>query len=1466
MEEKSNVNYLNYYQYNTPENALQFLDAKFRQAQNDGLRMIYDVSKGIGSIFVNKDTEEEWEKFSEELRTRNEQTEFNLAKYKAGNGVVKNFALDFTGMAIRSFGTPFDVATGGLGVGAGITANVGQYIYDEYSLYKRNVFKDFKGEDAVNILASAATTLGFAKLTSNIPKVEGGEFLYKENLKNLNYSETRIDKMSNEQRQILEMLHSYGIYDDNKKIISNIKEVQDTFNKMYDLAPGSPELKDISKRLKELDPYVQLLSKHEEFFNITKKAGETATDRITPKEFFEGFTEVKTNYKDFNKTSLEATANTVLNEIGVNPNEVSNIKVRASTIRTKYASATGLDSYGEVKFERNKYVKNGEEVRTVFEKNGDLYLVKSFIDENPAMNVDNHKVFRLGDVAPMDKLTDGVISEETQALKNIKRMGYTNLIDMKNYNEVLQRRRYDRPQSNYTNSIINDYNNAVSYLDDLSKVYKEESSKNYLKTGKRDTNIEVPYNTIDAVQPIYKNMKMNLEQKMGDDAQELFNSTDGIVKPFGNYLYDYVNEDLKMNNTEFVYRMQSKDFSGENGKFLKTFNTKVNEYLQNRSGSSKEIDVKEAYYLDLMFDKQKTMIGIKNALDDGVDGNFEKINEISKLIGDKVYLTEKEAKAVGLNWDNGKQSIKRKLQFNEKLQDVELKEYSIKENPLEVTKSLWYALESSTQGSKKRGGGSWDYQTTYQVGKRFANNNDYGNFAALFSGNEREIYDIVSEVYSTNAKYSIGLDQLDNIIENLRADSREFNYTVARKNIPGLKTMDQRYRAEAIKQLEGMRSKLNIDGLYKPNFTTDPETLRLNNGAIRRSIKSYMGFKFLGNLNYIREFPVNNLKNIYGARKLGWNVKYGFLKSTVLDPIKVNYDLFAHCKKAKKGLLDTITDPVAKRRVELFLETRVANDPIYNNPKNFNNKVLKTVDTLGKNLAVGQTVSDIHRKVNAEYMSINFLKDIFPNLKEMTTTLKSVLKSNGIGDVELDDIRTRLSGINDKELMDLVWNGKKAANPTDYKIQSLFNQFSDIMGREFQAFQDLKPKGETLKGGIVEDMLYLYKRYSLGALDNFTRNLTTYRDIDGIVRSRFSKLGDSDWTTRLKGTFTGTNIDNVLDFGKAAVGTSLLYTGIRWTHGKLSGSSEDERAEAKFEALFKEKAVVSLAWESVQDFIMDYTGIGIVLGSKTVAGGFMDSTIARFNRALGDTENPLSKPERLLWWFAASFLTPESISRGIDNIKLNKSIPTRITSPSEAENELWNNKYSVLAEIDQLERKLPLEKGFGKIVDWVDFFKKNPEKAYQVTGSPKKADKNAVIAGASAITETIEEYSELTSLEEIFREQDPTIKQKQLEILGLDVDSQLKQMRAIDRRTLNAILSFKGIRDEREIILIMQQLNHADNKKEFLRDMLSDQELPAFRVFSKNLKTNKEQINAKIRRLKGKKGIENYVEFLETLQ
>ena len=1477
MESKEKVNYLNFYQYNTPENTAQFLDAKFRQAQNDGLRMVYDVAKGIGSIFADNNTEKEWETFNEELRRRNEMTEYNLAKYKSGNGAVKNFALDFTGMAVRSFTSPFDFVTGkvniakkSVDIGVGIALNIGQYIYDEYSLNKRNVFNDFQASDLANMGVSALTTTTIGLMGANVPKVEGGEFLYKDN-GNFKYKETFIDKMSEGDRQVFEILNSYGIYDTKKNTLNKVREVLDIFDKIYDLDSGDPRIKTFSKRLSELEPYAKLLSDHPEFISVIQKKDKLGENILSPKEFIDGFKEIKTNYKDYNKISLQATANGVLEELGINPSEVSNIRVRAKKDRMKYTSSTGINNYGETLWERNKYELLGEDVRITYEKDGDVYLVKSYIHENPEYNFDNHKVYRLGDTAPMDKLTDSVMKEETASVRTIKRMGYSHLIDMKNYNEMITRKRFGRPQDNYVNSVVMDYNNMVSYLNDLDITYKAENSKNYNATGKMDSNIKVEYNSIDAVQPIYKNLKMNVEQQMADDAQELFQKT-GIVKPFGNTIYDYVNDELKMDKVEFIEKIQNKDFSGDNSGFLKIINDKINLYLKNRSDSKRDVNVEKAYYIDLFYNKQKTMTEVKTALDDAINGDFTKLNQLKEFVGKKVLLTEKEATSADLIWDNGKEVIKKELRFNDKLQEVELKEYSIDENPIEVLKALWHGIESTTKDAKKGGTGR-DWQETHQLGMRFANDEDYGNFAAIFAGKENEIYEIISEVYSTNAAYAVGVDKLEAMINNLVADSRELSKEVITyKNIPGLITLNARFRNEVIKQLEGVESqiKAEISGKYKPNYTTDINTQRLNNGAIRKSLKSYLGAKFLGNFNFIREFPMNALKNVYGARKLGWKKKYGFLKSTVLDPIKVNYDLFTHCKKVKKGLSDSISDPVIRRRAELFMETRVANDSIYNNPKNYRNKIMKGIDTVGKNLAAGQTISDVHRKVNAEYMAINFLKDVFPKMKEYTSTMKAVLKSNGIGDAEIKSLNDRLSNMSDKELFNLVWNGKRATNFTDYQIQSLFEQFSDIMGREFQPFKNFKPVKDGLISGVVEDMMYLYKRYSLGALDNTLRNLLTYRDVDGIVRSRFSNIGESDFTSRIKTTFTGANIENVLDFGKAAVGTSILYTGIKWTHGKLSGSTEDERAAAKFDALINEGAIVSLTFDAVSDFFMDYTGVGIVLGSKTVIGGMIDTTKARWDRAWGDHKNPLSKPERLLWWFTASLATPEFIARGIDNIKLNKNISTRITTPSEDESRLWTYKYSLLAEIDQLERELPAEKiinstieGFGKAIDWIGFFLKNPEKAYQLTGSDKKVNQDAVIAGASAIAESMEEYSEIASMEEIFREQDPFVKEQQLKILGLDVDSQLSKMERIDRNTLNSILAFKGIRDEREILLIMQQLNHADNKKEFLEELLEENEMGAYKIFQERLKRQNKALKQAVSKRRNKNGINAYLETLD---
>ena len=71
-----------------------------------------------------------------------------------------------------------------------------------------------------------------------------------------------------------------------------------------------------------------------------------------------------------------------------------------------------------------------------------------------------------------------------------------------------------------------------------------------------------------------------------------------------------------------------------------------------------------------------------------------------------------------------------------------------------------------------------------------------------------------------------------------------------------------------------------------------------------------------------------------------------------------------------------------------------------------------------------------------------------------------------------------------------MWSGKTAANMIDYKIQSLFEQFSSVMAKDFNAYK--KSSGGFLEGKVPKlyDFAFLYKRYSISALENFQKNLS----------------------------------------------------------------------------------------------------------------------------------------------------------------------------------------------------------------------------------------------------------------------------------------------------------------------------------------------------------------------------------------
>lgn len=812
---------------------------------------------------------------------------------------------------------------------------------------------------------------------------------------------------------------------------------------------------------------------------------------------------------------------------------------------------------------------------------------------------------------------------------------------------------------------------------------------------------------------------------------------------------------------------------------------------------------------------------------------------------------------------------------------VETNTYSIFDDPIKVAKALYYDINTTTREAMKDGG-VIKYNTPYSVGMKWGNRPEtdlitgnekiedieFENFWKLFEGTEREVYEIVTGALNELTKRESGFELLEEFAGNLKIDDRRFSKNSTKNQRFKMQTLDGNTRKYVETQINALREKVGLVNQYKPNMWIDPKDQRLNMSMAKTTVKGFLSAKFLSTLNGIREFTTNNLRITLGARQLGWNKKYSLLKSTFIDPFKVHLDLVKNSINIHNDTIEKITNPIVKRRAELFIERRVENDLVWNNPKNFSTfykiaqAMQKGVKKVGDNLAVEQLVSDVHRIVNAEWASINYLKDIFPELKDIQSVpvLKKVLETNGLTDGKLLELQTRLKNLTDDELMELVWSGKKADNMVDYKIQSLFEQFADIMGKEFDAFE--KIEGGKLPKNFTMDMLMLYKRYSLGAVDNFTKRLLTYYDDEGFIRNRFDS--NADFKTNLKNTFKGMNTANILDFSKAAIGTYLLATGISWVHGTISGSTEDERAEAKLKAIFGDGDIFPFIYDAVSDYALDITGIGLFYGGKSVLGGFIDSTSARLNRALSSEK--LTTMEAITWWAFATFTTPEFIARGIDNIKFQKNIPSRLTTPSKTMQREWKYKYKRLAEIEQAKGKLPIEKAFGGAINWLQYFKNHEDVAYEITGSDKSMDKNAVIAGAYGITKLAEEFSEAASLQTILNDERPEYKQQQLEILGLDIDSQLSKLSRVEKNTLNTILAFKKMYNEEEILFLLQQLNNSDDKIAFLKSILEPEEMEIFLNYKQNLLNNKTIVNKELKKLKDKKGMEKYLAMLRIIE
>lgn len=1035
------------------------------------------------------------------------------------------------------------------------------------------------------------------------------------------------------------------------------------------------------------------------------------------------------------------------------------------------------------------------------------------------------------------------------------------VIHIQDFAEVIKRKEWGQPQGNYENTVQSELQNYLEYATDLDKKYKHEKGKTTIFQGKDvirkgRSSIQIESELDIAIQPLYKNTILHLNQIASKDAQELFGETK-LYKPFGNMLFDLSESFSKK---DFAEMIQGKiDITGEDGsqQVQNVLRKKVNEYIGVKSGLDTTPNIERAFYTDLLYNKQETMTYVHNLI---IDKNFDEIkSNLGSFVGKKVELSQSEVDGI----------IHSMIEMG-KRNGVELTSqitkagtYSIDDYPLEMATGFWHAINSTTKDALKDTG-TYSAKNKWDVGRQWGNLADeispdldldkvkFGNYAKIFEGFERAPYEVLTDVYNTVAKSQVGLDELQLFFEDISVDKSKLKIT---DDIYGnrVKGLDSNIRKNMKQQIDSLIKVVESENRYKPNFNVDPENPILTSQHARKMFKNFLNYKFLYGLNYIKEMPLNASMVNRGARSLGWEMgNLRFNKDIFIESTKMHYDLFKNWDNIKQKNLSGITDPKVKRRLEIFLEKRVANDTIMNDPSKLMKGAQGTANFMGELGGFGQGLSDVHRVFTAEWGATNYMLDILPNKEIKSHRLNSVLKSNGIDGNLLTDIKSRLANISENDFYELVWSGKRADNDIDIKIQNIYEQFSDIMGRKFNPFEKIEAPG---KDGFVNDMLLLYKRYSLGAVNNSVNFLLNYYGDDGVLRKRFD-LNDSI-TENAKRTFKGVNHNQLITLGQVGLYSYILKNGVQWATGKLYGTGQDFKVEAKLEAITEGGDALPFLWESTQELFFTLSGTDILFGASTPFGGLIQSIADRSNRANSSIYN---EPYENWLWFANTILTPEHIARGIDNIKFKKSIPSRLNSASDEADFLWRVKYKNLAKIQQLEGQLPVESVLQEAVDWASYFSDNITKAYEITGAPKETPKETVVIGATAMVELLEDKSEKERIIEVMSEENSlAYKEAELKRTGLDIDTMLHQLDKKEVKTLNIILAYNQTFEAEEVLLIVQGLVKAKDKQIYLKNLIPPQELDYYRSYAKQISRAQEPITELIKSRTGDSNIERYI-------
>ena len=1057
---------------------------------------------------------------------------------------------------------------------------------------------------------------------------------------------------------------------------------------------------------------------------------------------------------------------------------------------------------------------------------------------------------------------------------------------------------------NFSQEVDDFYTNVTEKR--IEKIHKEELSRqNTIKNKESNAefeerifNGEVPEkkvaNDINAkdslsktLKPIKNKIKLNSEQLTAEYKSKLayIHMENGGSANFSRIgdLNELIITENNINGKTFKGMIRGYADVPENLiPYANEFRNIADEYTNLKYGNNLS---NKGYNFDIVYDKNQVMSNLKIAIDtDDLNAKKVVVDNILKNTEKKVYLTEAQAKQFKVGETAGiyvldDHNIIKKLRNdinattldirrNGKLVGYESKNWkdvAVQNAPLPEIDDYFKLKQKEIDGKKLS-----------KKNLEFIENYEQKSMNWL-DGFLDDINAEVDPVNSLNRIYKQVIDEKSGL--NILRDRLNGNYDRIEAN-HNTSTGKMMY----FQNNKTLKEAIENETQHLFELGADVSTRKFSDmsvsGKTMYNTRNLMMYKFLSNLNYLKEIATNKERINSGLIDLGFNERVGFLESTK-EMTRATKIVAKKYQNLKNIDLDTITNPLERLQIETYIdkvmETEI--DMRGYTKSNF----LKNAGELG---AKGQTASDVQRIALAEYFTANAMYDEFTKFKieDVTPTMKQVLFDMGIDDnIKLKAIQDEILNTNSvKGLIDVV----KDRNNTS-TVKSLFEQFADINGKELNAFSGhtVGLKTDSLVSRYWANFNGMFRMYNMNLLTRTFDRLTTYIDSDGFTRYRF--LVDNSPTLN-KTSFTGLRSwkanSRIFNSGTTALETAGLIYGVGWLTGKITGTSRDEMIEAKVDALMHGE-IKDTVVDVIKTGLVDNTGLEITMGGENVVASFFNQNFKGLKR---DASSNLSPVQKIVYG-SLYLVSPNAVSRGIDNIKFEKNIPNRLDTVSEYLKEKWKYEYKEKAQAEQDKGLLPVgklglaglgllyesgKKAFDSVLkektDYQEYFEKHPEQAERFGEFKEDTPQEAKIALASGIMELAEYGARNEQLDEILSTSD-TVEEREQELkeYGMDYQTQLTKMDKNNKLVFHAVMSYAEIESPETIILAMNEFNELKTKEEreaFLSNFIREDQVDDFNNFLDRVMEDKNKKLDDIYDRDYSYGTEGYIEFLQTLR